>query len=305
MKLIEMKCKNCGAKLKIESEAKSVRCQFCGTEFKIDDEVQHHKLENAEQMGYEFEKGKIRARQEAQQERIQEQRARQQAQYEAERKKNNLKWWIIGWIFCFPIPLTILIWKSKWDKKKKIIATSVLWIFIMIFMFVNPGNPTSAEIKERREKINETFVEKYNEISSSKIENITTYNAQDKESPYYRDEFNSSEYKINDSIHGSIENTQINLISYGYSNTDKFRFYADTNNDEEMKNIFRYTINILDNEITNDEINESINRAIKYKNEIINIYGNIKRGHITYEKGKWEIFIESNTDFIKQGTKVN
>ena len=58
MKLVEMKCKNCGAKLKVNSEVKEANCQFCGAEFKIDDEVQHHKLDDAEQTGYELEKGK-------------------------------------------------------------------------------------------------------------------------------------------------------------------------------------------------------------------------------------------------------
>ena len=38
MKLVEMKCKNCGAKLKVNSDVKEANCQFCGTEFEIDDE---------------------------------------------------------------------------------------------------------------------------------------------------------------------------------------------------------------------------------------------------------------------------
>ena len=58
MKLVEMKCKNCGAKLKVNFDIKEANCQFCGTEFRIDDEVQHHKLDDAEQTGYAFEKGK-------------------------------------------------------------------------------------------------------------------------------------------------------------------------------------------------------------------------------------------------------
>ena len=64
MKLIEMKCKNCGAKLKVDSEIKDVHCEFCHSDFKIDDEVKHHKLDDMEKSGYEFEKGRIRAQQE-------------------------------------------------------------------------------------------------------------------------------------------------------------------------------------------------------------------------------------------------
>ena len=67
MKLVEMKCKNCGAQLKVNLEQKQSYCQFCGAEFHIDDEVQHIKYDDMEQAGYEFEKGRIKAQQEANQ----------------------------------------------------------------------------------------------------------------------------------------------------------------------------------------------------------------------------------------------
>lgn len=47
-------------------------------------------------------------------------------------KKSNTWLWVLGWIFCFPIPLTILIWKSKWSQTAKIIVTILLWLFIVI-----------------------------------------------------------------------------------------------------------------------------------------------------------------------------
>lgn len=148
MKLIEMKCKNCGAKLKVNPEEKKANCQFCGAEFKIDDEVQHHKLDDAEQTGYELEKGKIRAREEAKQAKTEEQNAILQAQYEEEKRKKNLKWWIIGWIFFFPIPLTILIWKSSWDKNKKIIVTIVLWVVLLTLGTLMPNDTTTLNNNE-------------------------------------------------------------------------------------------------------------------------------------------------------------
>ena len=153
MKLIEMKCKNCGAKLKVNSDEKEAHCEFCGIDFKIDDEVQHIKYDDMEQSGYEFEKGKIRAREESKQKKIQEQNDMLQAQYKEEKRKKNLKWWIIGWIFCFPIPLTILIWKSNWDKSKKIIATIILWIVILIFGAISGAQSN----EEKKEKIIECY----------------------------------------------------------------------------------------------------------------------------------------------------
>ena len=69
MKLIELKCKNCGAKLMVDPEVKDAHCEFCGIGFQLDDEVQHIKYVDMEQSGYEFEKGRIRAREEANAER--------------------------------------------------------------------------------------------------------------------------------------------------------------------------------------------------------------------------------------------
>lgn len=55
MELKELKCKNCGANLKVEQDAKDVTCNFCHTTFSI---------ETMEKSGYEFEKGRIKAQKE-------------------------------------------------------------------------------------------------------------------------------------------------------------------------------------------------------------------------------------------------
>ena len=45
-----------------------------------------------------------------------------------EKKKKNLKWWIIGWILFFPIPLTIIVVRSKKLKTLwKIIILVAIW----------------------------------------------------------------------------------------------------------------------------------------------------------------------------------
>ena len=58
MKLIELKCPTCGSILQINSNQKVAFCQYCGTKLAVDDEVQHTQFDNAEQAGYEFEKGR-------------------------------------------------------------------------------------------------------------------------------------------------------------------------------------------------------------------------------------------------------
>ncbi len=63
MKLVELRCKNCGSGLQMNENDKEVTCKYCNTTFKFDDEIQHIKYDEMEQAGYDFEIGKIRAQQ--------------------------------------------------------------------------------------------------------------------------------------------------------------------------------------------------------------------------------------------------
>ena len=55
MKLVELKCKNCGAQLKVEEGTSQVKCEFCGSTFSVDD---------AYNEGYKYTKGVLKARSE-------------------------------------------------------------------------------------------------------------------------------------------------------------------------------------------------------------------------------------------------
>ena len=52
MKIKELKCKNCGAKLEIDDNVKKVTCKYCNTDFSVED---------AYNDGYNFEKGRMKA----------------------------------------------------------------------------------------------------------------------------------------------------------------------------------------------------------------------------------------------------
>ncbi|MBR5969597.1 MAG: TM2 domain-containing protein [Lachnospiraceae bacterium] len=69
MKLIDLTCPGCGASMQANAEMSRVMCHYCGTEMLIDHEVhreeQHIHFENAEDAGYQFEKGRQRAMMEA------------------------------------------------------------------------------------------------------------------------------------------------------------------------------------------------------------------------------------------------
>ncbi len=80
MKLVELKCPNCGSNLKVDENSTLVLCQFCGTQFKVDNVVKHIQYDNAEQTGYEFEKGRMKAKEDAirQQQALEEQQRKEE-----------------------------------------------------------------------------------------------------------------------------------------------------------------------------------------------------------------------------------
>ena len=61
MKLISVTCPHCGGKLDISPNSKMVTCEYCHCDFLIDNEIKRMRLDNAEQAGYYFEKGRQRA----------------------------------------------------------------------------------------------------------------------------------------------------------------------------------------------------------------------------------------------------
>lgn len=64
MKLVELKCKNCGAILKINPDTPEIHCEHCKANFRLDDEARHIKYDDMDKVGYEYEKGRLKARRE-------------------------------------------------------------------------------------------------------------------------------------------------------------------------------------------------------------------------------------------------
>ena len=136
MKLIDTTCPKCGANLRVDADGQSAFCEYCGAELLIDDEVQHLQIDNAESAGYAFEKGRQRAQQEAQM-------SREYSAPPAPKKNKKMVWWVLGWIFIFPIPLTILISRNKKMKNgAKIGIIAAAWVVYFLIGIV--GNVTKG-----------------------------------------------------------------------------------------------------------------------------------------------------------------
>lgn len=128
MKLINMVCPNCGAALQADADKNKLTCSYCGNSLLVDDEVQHIQYDNAEDAGYQFEKGRQRAQAEQRMNNISTSTVTYQP------SKPNYTWlWVVGWICCFPIPITVLVARSKsLTVKGKTIIIAVMWTVILI-----------------------------------------------------------------------------------------------------------------------------------------------------------------------------
>ncbi len=65
MKIVELKCPNCGAAVVQDEEGKKLFCEYCGAKLICSDEPSSVRLDDAEDTGYRFEMGRIRAQREA------------------------------------------------------------------------------------------------------------------------------------------------------------------------------------------------------------------------------------------------
>ena len=110
MKLQKTVCPHCGAPLVIDAKAQQAKCEYCGMTTLIERAASSTSLVDSEEQGYRFEKGRLRAQAEQASKPIV-----QQVRYEyvqEKPKKRHTFWWVMGWIFIFPIPATILILRS-------------------------------------------------------------------------------------------------------------------------------------------------------------------------------------------------
>lgn len=144
MKVQDITCPSCGANLSISDEEKSqkVTCAFCGKDFWVSDEVTRSEskvsltVDNAEQAGYLFEKGRIAAYQEL------NQIHNSQVQETPKSPKVKNLWWLklLGWVLFFPLMLIYRVLKSKrmsWGEKLLLCG---LIVFITIILTSGGGS---------------------------------------------------------------------------------------------------------------------------------------------------------------------
>lgn len=135
MQLIDTTCAHCGAQLTIDKENNRAFCKYCGSEFIIEQQNQSIDDDNAERIGYQFEKGRQRAQNEnmyQHNENMYQNNANVNLPPPPPRKR-HIFWWVMGWIFIFPIPATILVARNK-NIKPQIKALIIIAVWVVYFL---------------------------------------------------------------------------------------------------------------------------------------------------------------------------
>ena len=183
MKIVSMTCPNCGATLQVDANNKNVTCNYCGNSLFIDDETSHVKIDNPEQVGYQFEKGRQRAQ--AEQQYSQPNMYVQPSNY-TQPKKRRTWLWVLGWICIFPLPLTIILIRKKDMKpilKYGIIA--VAWILYLIIGLAGNGNKNNTTPNSNSSDVSITETETNDKQESNTAPDLSTLQS-------FFDEFNQS-----------------------------------------------------------------------------------------------------------------
>ena len=172
MEIKHIKCPNCGADLTVDADKKEVVCEYCDSRFILENEYGRWNPDDAEELGYQFEKGRQRALEEQNAYRdsengdetgedqiapatsnpyhygpsASENQSTTSSAYvygsmtnpkyvykKAEktvkvRKKRRIWLWVLGWVFIFPVPATILVRRTNWNKALKLAIIIMVWL---------------------------------------------------------------------------------------------------------------------------------------------------------------------------------
>lgn len=136
MKYIDASCPYCGAPVVMDNNGKGL-CEYCGQWVIYDNRSEKYVLEDAYKAGYEFEKGRQKAQAEARIQSAHTTHYDQQGQSStAPAGRRHWGWWVVGWIFMYPIPLTILMVRNKslsWWAKALIIVAGWASYFLIAY----------------------------------------------------------------------------------------------------------------------------------------------------------------------------
>ena len=293
MKIVSMVCPNCGASLQVDADQKNLTCSYCGNGLYVDDEVKHVQYDNAEETGYQFEKGRQRAQAEAT--RVQQQTFNMN--FGKPPKKRNTWLWVLGWIFIFPVPLTILMLRNqKLSKPVKIGIIVAAWIVYLIIGLVGGGsgdnkdssnaNTETTTIEQpaynsaandstagSSESAIDSFIAEINKSEDISLEYVENFIPSDKEGGHYRTEFRLNAWKDSTGKSYKYGDSTVDIILS--SSGEIQRIYMDGATLEQCENMIRYASSLLDSTATEADIQEAVDYIDEHKEANGYYYGKL------------------------------
>ena len=293
MKIVSMVCPNCGASLQVDADQKNLTCSYCGNGLYVDDEVKHVQYDNAEETGYQFEKGRQRAQAEATM--VQQQTFNMNFVKPPKQRKTWL--WVLGWIFIFPVPLTILMLRNqKLSKPVKIGIIVAAWIVYLIIGLVGGGsgdnkdssnaNTETTTIEQpaynsaandstagSSESAIDSFIAEINKSEDISLEYVENFIPSDKEGGHYRTEFRLNAWKDSTGKSYKYGDSTVDIILS--SSGEIQRIYMDGATLEQCENMIRYASSLLDSTATEADIQEAVDYIDEHKEANGYYYGKL------------------------------
>lgn len=132
---------------------------------------------------------------------------------------------------------------------------------------------SSVEEPEKIEKT-DTFIEQYNQVAPTPITDISDVDVTDKESGHYRTEFRLGAFSDSYAKTGYIADSVIDIVSYGWTHDD-IRVYVSGADLDRAKEVIKAASPILDNDLTESDIQEVLDYLDENKSANGYYYGKI------------------------------
>jgi len=213
--------------------------------------------------------------------------------------------WVLGWIFIFPVPLTILMVRNKkLNKWVKIGLIAIAWFFYFIIASAGSGQTNEQEITDSsqqkevvsvieketenvptnsgetialtKESIIEDLVNGYNASADDKLVFAEDFVVSSRDSGHYRTEFRLTAY--NDAVGKSYKlgEQNVDIIStQSYSGDIDVRIYTDGATLELCKELIQFASQLLDRTMTDATVKETIDYISEKKEANGYYYGEL------------------------------
>lgn len=173
MRMINMYCPNCGAVIQVDMDEKNHTCNYCGHELQIYDEMLDTQGDNSGEEGYSNEQEREISYYNEGTNPFQQ----NGIIYDYMKLRKRRTWlWVLGWLFVFPLPLTILMNRSqRFGKNVKIIIIAASWLLYLLIV-------ASGISDDPNKKVEDKSTQKNTEIADVETEKKETTETEEKKS---------------------------------------------------------------------------------------------------------------------------